>query len=88
MFQVTLGNKPKKFFNELDEKAKNSLKAAFTVLETNPWPAREFDLRKVEGLNDCFRIRIGKHRVCYAVNTETKEVTVYRIEKRSETTYK
>jgi len=88
MFQVTLGNKPRKFYNELDEKTQKRINVAFEVLETNPWPAKEFDLTKIDGLDDCFRIRIGKHRICYHVNTEANEISVYRIERRSETTYK
>ncbi len=36
MLQVTLGNKPRKFYNELDEKTQKRITAAFEVLETNP----------------------------------------------------
>ena len=88
MFHVLIGKKAQKVFDELDRKIKSKFLSIFEVLELNPWPAKEFELPKIEGLEDCFRIRIGKHRVCYHVNTELKEITIYRIELRSETTYK
>ena len=88
MFLVFVGKKPQKFFNELDEKTQKRLIEFFAVLELNPWPAKEFDVVKLEGLADCFRVRLGKFRTCYHVNVDAREVTVYRIERRSETTYK
>ncbi|MBI5047263.1 type II toxin-antitoxin system RelE/ParE family toxin [Candidatus Micrarchaeota archaeon] len=88
MFKVLLAKAPLKFFNELDDKIKTRMLSLFGILETNPWPAKEFDLIKIEGLTDCFRIRVGKFRICYTVNLDSKEITIYRIERRSETTYK
>lgn len=88
MFQVLIAKKPQKEFHKLDEKTRKRLLTLFEVLEVNPWPAKEFDLAKIEGLEDCFRVRIGKYRVAYHVNTNIKEITVYRIEKRAERTYK
>lgn len=88
MFVVLLGPKPRKFLEQLDEKTKNRIFLLFEVLESNPWPARDFDLAKIEGLEDCFRIRTGKYRICYHVNTNSKGITVYLIEQKSETTYK
>ena len=88
MFRVLIGKKPQKLFEKLDTKTQARIVSLFSILEANPWPAKEFDLDKIEGLNDCFRIRVGKFRVCYHVNTDLKEVTVYRIEQKSETTYR
>ncbi|MBI2079238.1 type II toxin-antitoxin system RelE/ParE family toxin [Candidatus Micrarchaeota archaeon] len=88
MFQVLIGKKAKKLFEDLDKKTKDKFLIAFNVLEVNPWPAKEFDFSKIEGLQDCFRIRVGKYRICYYVNTDIREVTIYRIERKSETTYK
>lgn len=76
MFRVLLGGKPRKEFYRLDGKMQKKLKALFGVLEANPWPAKEFDLTKLEDMADCFRIRIGMYRVCYHVSTEQREITV------------
>jgi mRNA-degrading endonuclease RelE of RelBE toxin-antitoxin system len=88
MLKVLLGKKARNAFEELDAKTKKKVLEVLEALEFNPWPAKSFDLTKLEGLSDCFRIRVGSYRVCYHVNTEMKEITVYRIERRPETTYK
>ncbi len=88
MFRILLAKKARKFFESLNDKSKAKIFDLFEVLESNPWPAKEFDLDKVESLEDCFRIRVGKVRVCYQINLTLREITVYRMEFRSETTYK
>lgn len=88
MFRVLLANKPQKFLSNLDKKSKDRIFSLFSVLESNPWPAKEFDLAKIEAMDDCFRIRIGQYRICYHINTESREITVFRIETKSETTYR
>ena len=88
MFSVFIGKKSNKTLQELEDKTKDKINTLFEVLAINPWPAKDFDLSKIEGMADCFRIRIGKNRVCYHVDTNLKEVTIYRIELKSETTYK
>jgi mRNA interferase RelE/StbE len=88
MFSISVGKKPAKAIRDLEPKFKQKIKDALDMLQINPWPAREYDLSKIEGLEDCFRIRIGDYRVCYHVNTDIKEITVYRFERKSDTTYK
>jgi len=88
MFHVLLGNKPRKVFQKSDAKTQRKLTTLFETLEVNPWPARDFDLAKIESMADCFRVRIGSYRVCYHVQADKEEITVYRIERRSEKTYR
>ena len=88
MYRILLGSKPRKVFHKSDGKTQKKLRMLFEALEVNPWPARDFDLAKIESMADCFRVRIGSFRVCYHVQTEKKEITVYRIERRSERTYR
>ncbi len=45
-----------------------------------------FDLKKLKGRNDIYRIRKGKIRIIYRV--EDKQIYLLAIEKRSENTYK
>ncbi|OIO21259.1 hypothetical protein AUJ17_02910 [Candidatus Micrarchaeota archaeon CG1_02_47_40] len=84
---VFLGNKAKKAYEHLDAKTKAKIYSLFEVLSTNPWPARVFDMSKIHGINDCFRIRIGDYRIYYRVNAGRGEIEVYNIERKSETTY-
>lgn len=41
----------------------------------------------LKGLDNCFRIRIGPYRVQYQVDEKKKEVVVFKISRRDETTY-
>lgn len=88
MFRVTVGSKPAKTIGELDGRQKERMDHIVDVLSLNPWPARDFDLSKISGLEDCFRIRTGQFRVCYHVDTMKREITIYRFERKGETTYK
>jgi mRNA-degrading endonuclease RelE of RelBE toxin-antitoxin system len=88
MFGILIGKKANKILQNLDEKTKIRFDQICEVLTANPWPAKDFDLSKIEGMEDCFRIRIGKYRICYHTDTNLKEITIFKIDLKSETTYK
>ena len=88
MFRVLVSPKPSKAIKELDAKLKERVDNIVNTLILNPWPARDFDLSKIAGMEDCFRIRTGQFRICYHVNTDISEITIYRFERKGETTYK
>ncbi len=53
------------------------------MLELNPWPARLYDLEKLEGVDfEGYRIRLGKLRVIYAVLEDERRILVLKIEHR------
>jgi len=88
MFSVNPGNKAKKFLKSIDKNIREKIDSVFETLEKNPWPAQEYDVAKISGMEDCYRIRIGKIRINYHVNIAANEITVYRIERKKDTTYK
>ncbi|MBI2971617.1 MAG: type II toxin-antitoxin system RelE/ParE family toxin [Candidatus Aenigmarchaeota archaeon] len=51
-------------------------------LKLDPVPAKVYDLKKLEGSKDSFRIRIGKMRILYTIIWKDKVILVSRIEKR------
>jgi len=44
----------------------------FEVLQQNPLPVRYFDLKKIAGERNTYRIRIGPYRIIYAVYWEVR----------------
>lgn len=54
----------------------------------NPVPARHFDLMKIAGEEDTYRIRLSSYRAVYAVYWEEKIIRVIKIEKRKGRTYR
>jgi len=55
---------------------------ALEVLTQNPAPSPEYDVRKLAGMHDTYRIRIGEIRIEYEVDWESKRVAVLAVEFR------
>jgi len=61
---------------------------AIDELENTPIPWRKYDIRKICGLKDFYRIRVGAYRVIYFIDWKSKTIKILKIEKRGESTYK
>ncbi|MDD5162945.1 MAG: type II toxin-antitoxin system RelE/ParE family toxin [Candidatus ainarchaeum sp.] len=88
MFEVRFSNKAEKFLKKCDGKIRARLNELFLKLGQNPVPAKEFDLRKIAGETDTYRIRLSRYRATYCVYWEQKIIRVLKIERRKENTYK
>lgn len=89
LFDVRLSNKAEKFIRkEADEKLKARLKELFEILRFEPVPAKHYDVRKIEGQESSYRIRLSSFRVSYKVFWEEKIIRVAQIERRDEHTYR
>jgi len=86
-FEVFFSNKAKKFIQKCEPKFRARLRELFLVLGESPVPASSFDLKKIEGREDWYRIRLSSYRVQYEVRHESKEIHVMKIERRDEHTY-
>ncbi len=54
-----------------------------TVLKQNPVPFREFDVVKLKGFRDTYRVRLGKLRVIYKVDWSQRVITILVVAERS-----
>ncbi|MCX6798864.1 MAG: type II toxin-antitoxin system RelE/ParE family toxin [Candidatus Diapherotrites archaeon] len=88
MFDIRFSNRASRFIRKCDGKLKGRLKELFEKLQQNPVPAKEFDLRKISGEEDTYRIRLSRYRVTYCVYWEQKTIRILKAEKRKESTYK
>jgi mRNA-degrading endonuclease RelE of RelBE toxin-antitoxin system len=52
------------------------------ALSQNPAPVPEYDVRKLAGMHDTYRIRIGEIRIEYEVDWESKMIAVLAVEFR------
>ena len=82
-----MARKAEKFFIGCEPKLKERLRILFADLRENPVPAKMYDLRKVEGEQDTYRIRLSSHRAIYTVYWDEKTIRVTRIERRKGNTY-
>ncbi len=85
MYAVNLSNKAQKGYKTYTE-YRTQFQTVLTLLETNSHPFHTFDLAKLKGLPDSYRIRIGKMRIKYRIIAESKTIVVFYIGPR-ETAY-
>ena len=87
MFSVLLSNKAEKQLRWLDSSMRSKISELFKALEETPVPAAQYDLKKIRGEQDTYRIRLSSFRVLYCVFWDEKVVRIAKLERRSETTY-
>lgn len=83
-YEVRLRRVVQKGLDALPERDYEIVAKAISILEENPRPPRVKKLAD-SGL---WRIRVGQYRIVYAINDETKVVTLVRVARRREDTYK
>jgi len=89
LFEVRLSKKAEKFVKKCDPKLRARLFEFFKVLEQNPVPSKEYDLKKIVGGEfDRYRVRLSSFRSVYTVYWNEKLIRVLKIERRDEHTYR
>lgn len=83
-YRVELRRTAQKEINALPELVYKAIARIISSLEQEPRPLRVKKLAE-SGL---WRIRVRKYRVVYAIDDEAKLVTIVRIARRKEDTYK
>ncbi len=76
MFRIEFSSRAKKEFDVIDDKR---IGEVVRTLAVDPVPARLYDVKKLKGLKDTFRIRIGRIRIVYTVIWKDKAIIVSRI---------
>lgn len=79
MFRIEFSTKTKKGFDRLEEKYKKRVVDVLKILSIDPVPVRYYDVKKLVGLKDTFRIRIGKIRVVYVIDWKNRVIIIARI---------
>jgi mRNA interferase RelE/StbE len=72
----------------MDEKRAARIKTALLTLKLHPVPVKEYDLRKISGSDNIYRIRISDYRIIYAIDWDKNEIDVLKIPRRDDRTYR
>ena len=88
MFEVFLGREAEKALGKTDKKLAVRIKQALLTLKLAPLPVKEYDLKKISGTDNIYRIRISDYRIIYAIYWDKKEINVLRIARRDDRTYR
>lgn len=79
MFRIEFSSRAKRNFDILvDLRAKEILEN----LSNNPVPAKLYDVKKLRGFVDTFRVRIGKIRIVYKIFWEEKAILIFKVGER------
>jgi mRNA interferase RelE/StbE len=65
LFTVTLSNKASRKIKKIPQHYLARIKELLITLRENPIPTTIFDVAKIKGVKDAFRIRIGDIRIIY-----------------------
>jgi len=76
-FKLKIKKRALKFIEKLSKKEKQQLKVLFEKLKSEPIPHRNYDVVKLRGLQNHFRIRIGTLRIVYEVLWEEKQIIIH-----------
>jgi mRNA interferase RelE/StbE len=82
MFKVEAKKKTLKSFEALSEKRKDEIKEIIIALKSDPIPFRKFDVVKLKGYENNYRVRVGNLRVVYEVNWDEKRILIHFIGSR------
>ena len=88
MFQVEFKKSAKKELDGCPPDHRERIVNAAKFLSEEPYPFKFYDTRKVASRENIYGIRIGKYRFLYEIFKQEKLILIFRIEKKSETTYK
>ena len=75
MFEVYVSKKALKGLKEMPKEYRERILRLLRRLEEDPLP-EEYDVKKLRGFENAFRIRIGKYRVVYKVDWRERKVYV------------
>mgnify|MGYP001558637068 CR=1 FL=1 len=85
MMEVVLSNQSRKFLTKLhDKKYKERLFEVLGFLSVDPVPHATFDLEKMGGMENTYRLRKGDFRIVYNFNKNTNIVYVIEITRREQ----
>ena len=82
MFEVTAASRARKSAKKLPETERRKVVELLRFLRENPVPAEYYDVKKLKGYSDTYRIRIGDLRIIYEILWDPKRIHVLVVEHR------
>ncbi len=83
MYKIVIHRRVAKELKTLQKAHLRKFSELVETLKTNPVPWRDFDIRKIEGSEDTYRVRIGDYRVIYYIDKLSKMIHILKLERRS-----
>ena len=87
-FELKPSKRIRKQIEKPERKTRLKLLDLFLKLKENPVPVDEFNVVKLSGSKNTYRIRIQKIRVIYDVYWKEKRIEILKVDRRKGRTYK
>ena len=81
-FRILVHPKAAKAIAGLPKAHQRKLANLVETLKENPVPFKRFDIKKLKGYENRFRVRLGGFRLIYEVDKEENLILLLKIEKR------
>jgi mRNA interferase RelE/StbE len=81
-FDVQLHRNVKKAIKELPKSHQEQFGRLVDILEEDPIPFNKFDLMRIKGHINIFRIRLGGFRLTYEVDEDNRCIRLLKLEPR------
>jgi len=82
LFQIILSNRARKSLKSLVKQYRQRVLELLLTLRENPVPTDHFDVKKLKGQSDTYRVRIGDIRIIYELAWNERIITILLIEWR------
>jgi len=79
IFSIKIKKHALKYLKSLDKKRKSRLSELISTLKTDPVPFKAFDVAKLKGYDNFYRIRLGDLRIVYEVLWKEKRIVIHFI---------
>jgi len=81
-YKIKISKKALKKWKKLEKPKRDKIKDIIFSLSKVPYPYKSFDVKKLKGIQNAYRIRVGKIRILYKVFEHEKMVYIYDIDYR------
>ena len=81
MYNIELSGKAAKFLDRLDQKTYLRIYERLQLLRQNPFHT-SLDVKKMKGVKDTFRLRVGSFRILYQIREKKLLIFVFDIDTR------
>jgi mRNA interferase RelE/StbE len=80
-YRIRVHRRVERALEELPVHISDRVSELIDELRRDPVP-RNFDVEKIKGMADTYRVRVGDYRVLYSVDRKGHEVTVFKVASR------
>lgn len=81
-FRIVIHPKVIRKISKLPKSHQKKTADLIEILKISPIPYKRFDIKKIRGFDNIFRVRFGDYRLVYEIDKEEKTIFILKLEKR------